>query len=160
MGRVIHLYGYPCSGKTTIGNILKEHLNAIVLDGDDVRSNLNSDLGFSKEDRTENLRRVGALADLLCRQGFDVIICTVAPHQEGRDKVKNSVENYMSIFVNTPLEVCIERDVKGMYKEALAGIRKNFTGIHSHIEIGNPDLILQPNTLDNQVQEILSCLSL
>ena len=154
-GKVLHLYGYPCSGKTTIGKILAKQLNAIVLDGDDVRSNLNSDLGFTKEDRNENLRRFGALADLLSRQGFNVIICTVSPYQEGRDKVKDSVNDYTSIFINTPLEVCIERDVKGMYKEALAGTRHNFTGIHSYIEIGTPDLIIEPNLLEEQIQKII-----
>jgi adenylyl-sulfate kinase len=154
--KVLHLYGYPCSGKTTIGTELAKYLNAVVLDGDDVRASLYNDLGFTKEDRIENLRRFGALSEFLNRQGFNVIICTVAPHAECRDIVKDHVENYHSIFVNTPLETCKERDTKGMYAKAMKGEMYNFTGVHSDIEIGDPDIVVEPDELEKQVQFILS----
>ena len=153
--KVVHLYGLPCSGKTTIGQELAKHLNAIVLDGDDVRSGLNSDLGFTKKDRIENLRRLGALSSLLNKQGFNVIICTVAPHIECRTIVEKHVDDYVSVFVDTPLEICIERDTKGMYGEAINDKRKNFTGVQGKFEIGDPNLIVAPDSLENQVDYIL-----
>jgi adenylylsulfate kinase len=133
-------------------------MNAIVLDGDDVRSNLNKDLGFSKEDRIENLRRFGAMADIINRQGFDVIICTVAPHVDCRDIVKSNVSNYTSVYIDTPLELCKERDVKGMYRKAIAGDMDHFTGVHNFIDIGTPDVVVTLDDLTNQVSFILSSL--
>lgn len=156
MKNVIHLYGYPCSGKTTIGKILCSKLNAVVmLDGDVVRASLNSDLDFSKESRIENLRRLGALSNLLTTQDFNVVICTVAPHQECRDIVRSHVENYSSVLINTPLEVCIERDTKGMYRKAMNGEINNFTGVGGEFEIGTPDITVESDTLENQVKYII-----
>ena len=153
--KVIHLYGFPCSGKSTIGKILSSKLNAIMLDGDEVRAELNSDLDFSKESRVENLRRLGALSKLLTKQEFNVVICTVAPHPECRDIVEKHVEDYSSVFVNTPLDVCIERDTKGMYRKAMAGEIKNFTGIDGSFEIGTPHITVESDILENQVEYIL-----
>ena len=153
--KVIHLYGYPCAGKSTIGETLSRMLNAVMLDGDEVRAELNSDLDFSKESRVENLRRLGALSNLLTKQDFNVVICTVAPHPECRDIVRQHVEDYTSVFINTSLEVCMERDTKGMYRKAMSGEIKNFTGVDGEFDIGTPDLIVEPDQLINQVEYIL-----
>ena len=156
---IIHLYGYPCSGKTTLGTALCKALqNSIILDGDVIRAGLNADLSFTTEDRLENLRRLGCLATLLSNQGYNVIICTVAPTHECRDIVKSNSgdNNYISVFVNTPLSVCIDRDTKGMYGQAINNERTNFTGVHHMIEIGNPDIIVEADNIVNQIRYILS----
>lgn len=157
--KVIHLYGLPCSGKSTIGKKLSSMLNAVMLDGDEVRSELNSDLDFSKESRIENLRRLGALSNLLTKQGFTVVICTVAPYTECRDIVEQHVENYSSVLINTPHDVCIYRDTKGMYRKAMDGEIKNFTGIDGTFEIGTPHVTVELDTLEKQVEYILQKLN-
>jgi adenylylsulfate kinase-like enzyme len=155
-GITIHLYGYPCSGKTTIGSELVKQLNkAVILDGDYIRKYLSSDLGFSTKDRIENANRIGNYAALLNDQGFDAVICTVAPHRKCRKIIRDKVVSYTSVFINTPLKICIKRDTKGMYKEAMEGMIKNFTGVHSFVDIGVPDVIVGPAPLKTQVQYIM-----
>jgi adenylylsulfate kinase-like enzyme len=155
-GRTIHLYGYPCSGKTTIGSELVKQMNkAVILDGDYIRKYLSSDLGFSTKDRIENATRIGNYAALLNDQGFDAVICTVAPHRKCRKIIRDKVIDYTSVFVNTPLKTCIARDAKGMYKEAMEGKIKNFTGVHSFIDMGVPDIIVGTAPVQAQVQYIM-----
>tara|TARA_B110000467_G_scaffold140037_1_gene139843 strand:- start:211 stop:684 length:474 start_codon:yes stop_codon:yes gene_type:complete len=110
--RVIWLTGIPCSGKTTLALELKNILGGYVLDGDELRKGLCSDLGFSKKDRDENIRRVGEVAKLI--EGT-VIVSLVSPYKEGRDKVRNMINNFIEVYVECDLSVCKERDVKGMY---------------------------------------------
>lgn len=148
--KVWWLTGLSGSGKTTVANALKEQLDkmgekTIILDGDVVRTGLCEDLGFSPEDRLENLRRIAHVANLFWNEGYNVICSFVSPNVEGRMLVfdifdKKSVDVYM-VYLSTPLEVCEERDVKGLYKRARAGEIPNFTGIGQPYE----DLIIEPD---------------
>ena len=125
-----------------------------MLDGDHLRSTLNKDLSFSKEDREENLRRVAEICHLLIKSGSIVLASFVSPHIHHREMVSNIIgkKNYLEIFVNTPLEECIKRDVKGMYNKAIKGSIKNFTGISDPYEIPiNP--FLEIKTTGKSVQE-------
>lgn len=133
-GFVLWLTGLSQSGKSTIAdevyNQLKEKGYRVErLDGDIVRESLTKDLGFSKEDRDENIRRVTFLAKLLSRNGVGVIASFISPYEKQREEIKRKVENYIEVYVNTPLEVCEKRDRKGLYKMAREGKIKNFTGI-------------------------------
>jgi adenylylsulfate kinase len=133
------LTGLPCSGKTTIAEELekklkKEGFPVAHLDGDDVRRGLNSDLGFSKEDRHENLRRIGYVSELFNQKGNYVIASFVSPLEEYRALLKDTISDFKLVYVNTPLEECVKRDVKGMYAKALRGEMKGFTGIDAPFE--------------------------
>jgi bifunctional enzyme CysN/CysC len=133
------LTGLPCSGKTTIANKLEEELTyagyrVLTLDGDDVRAGLNSDLGFDDLDRKENLRRIAHICQMLNNKGIIVIASFVSPTEELRRVVKEVVERLKIIFIDCSLEICIRRDTKGMYKKALAGEMKGFTGIQEPYE--------------------------
>jgi len=135
----IWLTGLPCSGKTTIADSLclawnEEGLKAVTLDGDDLRSKLNEDLGFSPEDREENLRRVAHVAQLFNDKGLDVIASFVSPTEKLRKMLKQHIKNLKVVCVNCSVEECIRRDVKGMYKKALDGEIPNFTGIQAPFE--------------------------
>lgn len=136
---VIWLTGLPCSGKSTIANQLKEYIpDSSILDGDQVRKTLNSDLGFSPEDRQENLRRTTEVAKLLLNSNKYVMIACVSPAQAVRDNARAEIEalgyNFLEVHVNAPVDTCIERDVKGMYKKALAGEIPVFTGVSAPYE--------------------------
>lgn len=147
---VIWLTGLPCSGKTTIGRKLKEYLTNLgkdveLLDGDVLRKTISKDLGFSLEDRRKHNERVISLAKRLSEEKKIVIVALVSPLREVREKAKEIIgkENFVEVYVNCPLAVCIERDTKGLYKRALAGELKDFTGIHQPYEEPlNPDIIL------------------
>lgn len=159
----IWLTGLPCSGKTTIANYIHEQIpNSVVLDGDAVRHRLNSDLGFSPEDRKENLRRISEMAKIILESVPVVIISVVSPKQEVRDTAREMIEGedvrFLEVFVDAPLELCIERDVKGMYKKALAGEIPFFTGVGSPYEVPKqPDLVCHTEieTLDESAAKIL-----
>ena len=117
--------GLPCSGKTTVADavadVLRERGYRVErLDGDIVRKDLTSDLGFSKEDRDENIKRVTFVAKLLSRNGVTVLATFVSPYRERRRKTRDEIDKFVEVFVRCPVDVCIERDVKGMYKKALA----------------------------------------
>ena len=134
--------GLSGSGKTTIANLLEEKLHeenvhTYTLDGDNLRGGLNKNLTFSKEDRNENLRRTAEVAKLFVDAGVVVLAAFISPYIKTREEIKEIVgtENYVEVFVNTDLEVCEERDVKGLYKKARAGEIKNFTGISSAYEV-------------------------
>lgn len=162
-GCVIWLTGLSGSGKSTIANELEYKLNKMqfhtyLLDGDNIRRGLNSDLGFSKKDRKENIRRISEVAKLFVDAGIIIITAFISPFVEDRQRAREIIggENFIEIFVNTPLEVCIQRDPKGLYKRALSGEIKDFTGIDSPYEEPiNPEIII-----DTQVYDVSSSANL
>ena len=138
-GVTIWLTGLSGAGKTTITKALEQKLQTggygfEVLDGDIVRTNLTKGLGFSKEDRDTNIRRIGFVADLLTRHGVIVLVSAISPYREIRQEVKEKVGSFVEVFVNAPLNVCEDRDVKGLYAKARAGEIKSFTGIDDPYE--------------------------
>ena len=155
--------GIPCSGKTTIADrvakILREKGYKVErLDGDIVRKGLTSDLGFSKEDRDENIKRVTFVAKLLTRNGVAVLATFVSPYRERRARTRQEIGRFVEIYTRCPVEVCMERDVKGMYEKALAGKIKNFTGVNDpYEEPENPELILDTDkeSIDECAQRVL-----
>ena len=127
------------AGKTTISGaiaqILKEKQCKLeILDGDIVRENLTKGLGFSKADRDENIRRIGFVAHLLTRNGVIVLVSAISPYREIREEVREKIGDFVEVYVNAPLTVCEDRDVKGLYKKARAGEIKGFTGIDDPYE--------------------------
>jgi adenylyl-sulfate kinase len=140
--------GLPCSGKTTVADrvaeVLRERGYKVErLDGDIVRKSLTSDLGFSKEDRDENIKRVTFVAKLLTRNGVAVLATFVSPYLERRRKTREEIGSFVEVYTRCPVEVCIQRDDKGMYRKALAGEIKDFTGVDDpYEEPEDPELIL------------------
>lgn len=140
--------GLSGSGKSTIANALerklyKEGYKTYALDGDNIRQGINQDLTFSAEDRTENIRRIAEVAHLLVDAGIIVLAAFVSPYKKDRENIVNIVgnDNFVEIFVNTSLEECEKRDVKGLYKKARLGEIKNFTGVNAPYEApDNPDV--------------------
>jgi adenylyl-sulfate kinase len=132
--------GLSGAGKSTIAEIVMAELRARghrveLLDGDEIRENLSKGLGFSKEDRDTNIRRIGYVAWLLARNGVVSITAAISPYREVRDEIRAVIgDNFVEVFVDTPLEVCEERDVKGLYKKARAGEIGQFTGISDPYE--------------------------
>ena len=162
-GFCIWLTGLSGSGKTTIAQKLTEYFkdNRYIesMDGDEIRKGLSRDLGFSKEDRNEHNRRVIFCTKLLARNGVIVIVALISPYRETRAYAKGEIPNMMEVFVSAPLDVCIERDPKGLYKKALAGEIKQFTGIDDPYEEPlEPDVIVETDkeTVDESVEKILS----
>ena len=142
-GFTLWMTGLSGAGKTTLTTELVEQLHTRgvsieVLDGDEVRTNLSKGLGFSKEDRDTNIRRIGYVSRLLSRNGVGVITAAISPYRAVRDEVRSSVENdgaeFIEVYVKCPIEVLAERDVKGLYKKALAGEIKEFTGVSDPYE--------------------------
>ena len=141
--------------------LIESGLHVERLDGDIVRKGLTSDLGFSKEDRDENIKRVTFVAKLLSRNGVAVLATFVSPYRERRARTRNEIDNYVEIFTRCPVESCIKRDVKGMYKKALVGEIKDFTGINDpYEEPENPELILDTDkeTVEERAQKVLDTL--
>jgi len=160
MYKVIWLTGLPSSGKTTIANELNKYLDGIVLDGDDIRGTyISKGLGFTKSGRDTNLFRVAEIAKICLRKSH--VICSfVSPYNSTRDKIKEIIgeDNFIEVCVNCDLDVCIQRDVKGLYQRALDGLIDNFTGISDPYEIPeNPDIVVNTDQTDVQfcVQKIL-----
>lgn len=155
--------GLPCSGKTTVADRVAEILRdrgyrVERLDGDIVRKGLTSDLGFSKEDRDENIKRVTFVAKLLTRNGVAVLATFVSPYRERRDKTREEIGDFVEVYTRCPVEVCIERDTKGMYNRALAGEIKDFTGVDDpYEEPENPELILDTDreSIGESVRRVL-----
>lgn len=155
--------GLPCCGKTTVANrvadILKDKGYRVErLDGDIVRKGLTSDLGFSKEDRDQNIKRVTFVAKLLTRNGVAVLATFVSPYRERRQKTREEIGNFVEIYTKCPVKVCMERDVKGMYKKALNGEIKNFTGVDDpYEEPPNPELVINTDTetIEESVEKVL-----
>ena len=153
---IVWLTGLPASGKTTIARELEKRLHetgihTYVLDGDNIRHGLNRDLGFSRDERKENIRRVAEVANLFCDAGILTICSFVSPYKEDREYAKGLVDEseFIEIFVKCPLEVCLERDPKSMYKKAVSGKMKAFTGIddpYEHPEF--PMITIETDKLD------------
>jgi len=156
--------GIPCCGKTTIADkvaqVLKQRGYMVErLDGDIVRQGLTDDLGFSKKDRDENIKRVTFVAKLLTRNGVAVLTTFVSPYKEMRNKARKEIENFLEIYVKCPVDLCIKRDVKGMYKKAREGKIKNFTGLDDpYEEPEHPELTLftDKETIDESVQKTIN----
>ena len=148
---VICFTGLPCSGKTSISRALhfrlrEESLNSNILDGDEVRRTLCSDLDFTEKSRRENVRRVGEASKLFTDSGMIVLVALVSPYRNDRNQVRKILKpgQFVEVYVDCPIGVCENRDVKGMYKKARKGEIKNFTGISSSYEAPtNPEIHLQ-----------------
>lgn len=162
--QLIWFTGLSGSGKSTLAvqlesSLFKKGYKTYLLDGDTIRTGLNNDLGFSEADRIENIRRIAEVAKLMIDAGVVVIGAFISPLKVNRDTVKQIVgaANYFEIFVDTPLEICEQRDVKGLYKKARAGELKNFTGISSPYEKpDHPDVAVQ--TANISAEEAISLL--
>ena len=138
-GFVLWFTGLPCSGKSTLADLLKPELEkrgrlVDVLDGDVVRTHLTKGLGFSKEDRDTNIRRIGWVCEVLSRNNVCTIAAAISPYREIRDEVRSKIPNFVEVYMSVPISVLAERDVKGLYKKALAGEIKNFTGVDDPYE--------------------------
>ena len=138
-GFTIWLTGLSGSGKTTISKVLIEEMKkrgrtAEVLDGDVVRTNLSKGLGFSKEDRDINIRRIGFVAHLLTRNGVAVICAAISPYKAIRDENRTLIGSFIEVYVKASVEICAQRDTKGLYKKAFAGEIKEFTGVSDPYE--------------------------
>ncbi|MBV9267432.1 MAG: adenylyl-sulfate kinase [Acidobacteriaceae bacterium] len=138
-GFTLWFTGMSGAGKSTVSRLvertLREAGSAVeLLDGDVVRTHLCKDLGFTKADRDENVRRIGFVCELLSRIGVIAIVAAISPYRESREYVRSRVENFIEVYVECPLCTLIERDVKGLYKKALAGEIANFTGISDPYE--------------------------
>jgi len=138
-GFVLWFTGLSGAGKSTISSLLEERLRAAgakveVLDGDVVRTHLSKGLGFSKEDRDINIRRIGFVAELLARHGVIVIVAAISPYRQVREEVRTTIPDFVEVYVECPIEVLAERDVKGLYKKALAGEIPHFTGVSDPYE--------------------------
>ena len=152
---ILWFTGLPSSGKSTIANELEKKLVTLgtrtyILDGDNVRMGLCKDLGFSEEDRGENIRRIGEVSKLFVDAGCIVLSAFVSPYIKDRDAVRELAEEgeFVEVFVDAPLEVCEERDVKGLYKKAREGIIKGFTGIDDPYEAPlNPEITIDTSKL-------------
>ncbi|WP_428951701.1 adenylyl-sulfate kinase [Streptomyces sp. cg35] len=152
-GATIWLTGLPSSGKTTVaralaGRLRTEGHRVEVLDGDEIRRFLSAGLGFSREDRNTNVQRIGLVAEVLARNGVFAVVPVIAPYADSREAVRKRHESsdttYLEIHVATPLEVCSERDVKGLYARQAAGALKGLTGVDDPYEPPvSPDLSLE-----------------
>jgi len=165
-GCVLWFTGYSGSGKSTLATALEkalidDHHFAYVLDGDNVRHGLNRDLGFAAEDRTENIRRIGEVANLFADAGVITLTAFISPYLADRQLARDVIgtDRFREIYLTTPLEVCEERDPKGLYKKARAGEIGEFTGISAPYEPPlNPDLIIDTsaNDLDTCVAQLIN----
>jgi adenylylsulfate kinase len=151
-GCVIWFTGLSGSGKTTIAHMVEDKLLEAgvpveILDGDVVRENLSKGLGFSKEDRDTNIRRIAFVAHLLQRNGVFVITAAISPYRAIREEARSMIKDFVEIYAKAPLEVCEERDVKGLYAKARAGEIKGFTGIDDPYEPpSGPEVVCETDT--------------
>ena len=158
---LIWFTGLSGSGKSTLANLVevelhKRGIKTFLLDGDNMRLGLNKDLGFSENDRSENIRRIGEVGNLMVDAGLVTLAAFVSPFERDREMVREILgkEKYIEIYVSTPLEECINRDVKGLYKKALKGEIKDFTGISSPYE--SPTMA--DLTIDTTEKELSDCI--
>jgi len=166
---IVWFTGLPGSGKSTQAHRLDEKLHArgvrtFVIDGDNVRTGLNKDLGFSAEDREENIRRVGEVAKLFVEAGMVVMTAFVSPYRKDREFVRNLVDKgeFIEVYVKCPVGVCEQRDVKGHYKMARQGIIKNFTGVDDpYEEPEHPERVIETDqmTVDEGVDHVIQYLA-
>lgn len=158
--------GLSGSGKSTLANELeawlhREGRHVYVLDGDNIRLGLNSDLGFSAEDRQENIRRIAEVARLMVDAGLIVLVAFISPFRKDRDIARAlfAADEFVEVFVDTSLEVCEQRDPKGLYAKARSGQLKNFTGIDSPYEAPlKPEVHLRENRIQDCVDQIVSAI--
>ena len=159
-GLIVWLTGLSGSGKTTIAKGVERELRergclVEVLDGDVVRTNLSKGLGFSREDRDINVRRISFVANLLSRNGVVAIVAAISPYRAAREELRRTTENFLEIYINAPLEVCEVRDVKGLYAMARSGEIKTFTGIDAPYEEPlNPNMVCY--TAEESVKESIA----
>jgi bifunctional enzyme CysN/CysC len=168
-GVTVWFTGLSGSGKSTIADAVAQRLHvaghaAYVLDGDNVRHGLNADLGFSSADRTENVRRVGEVARLMADAGLVALVPVISPFRADRDRVRAAHQaaglRFLEVFVDTPIEICEQRDPKGLYQMARAGDLKGFTGVDDPYEAPDaPDLRITPGDLDHQVGQVLGLIA-
>jgi len=158
-GFALWFTGLSGSGKSTLSERIFRRLEAAgakveLLDGDEVRTHLSKGLGFSKEDRDTNVRRIGFVAELLAKHGVIAITAAISPYRETRDAVRERIGTFVEVFMDCPIPVLAERDVKGLYKKALAGEIPNFTGVSDPYEPPvSPDLRVDSATEDIAVSE-------
>ncbi len=151
-GFTLWFTGLSGAGKSTLANLVAEELRrrehlVEILDGDEVRTNLSKGLGFSKEDRDTNIRRIGYVCNLLARNGVIAISAAISPYRDVRDEVRRNHQRFFEVYMRCSIEKLSERDVKGLYKKALAGEIKNFTGVSDPYEEPlNPELVLDSGT--------------
>jgi len=162
-GMLLWFTGLSGAGKTTIALAVTEKLKAAnykveLLDGDVVRTHLSKGLSFSKEDRDTNIRRIALVGNLLSRNGVIAIVAAISPYRSLRDEIRQSTNNFVEVYINAPLEVCEERDVKGLYAKARSGEILNFTGISDPYEAPiSPELICHTDveTIAQSVDKVL-----
>lgn len=165
-GFTIWFTGLSGSGKSTLARGVADALRTKgmkveVLDGDVIRTNLSKGLGFSKEDRDTNIRRIGWVCEVLSRNGVAAIAAAISPYHAIRDEVRSKIERFVEVYAEVPLDVAIERDVKGLYQKALAGEIENFTGVSDPYEAPNhPEIICHTahETVAESIAKILDFL--
>ncbi len=165
---ILWFTGLPGSGKSTLAHKLEavlydRNIRTYVLDGDNIRKGLNKNLGFTPEDRQENIRRIGEVARLFMDCGIIVLIAFISPYRKDREAVRNLVgkEEFIEIYAKCPAEVCKQRDVKGLYKKVQEGIIKNFTGISApYEEPEHPEITIHTDkmTLEESLEHIVKYL--
>lgn len=163
-GFTIWFTGLSGAGKSTLSEAIEQRFkrhgrNVEILDGDVVRTHLSKGLGFSREDRDINIKRIAFVCSLLSRNGVIAISAAISPYREAREWARQQIGNFVEIYVKCPLDVCRERDVKGLYKLVDEGKIKNFTGVDDpYEEPEHPDLVIESDkeTLDTSIQRILS----
>jgi adenylylsulfate kinase len=166
-GFTLWFTGLPCSGKSAVADKVAENLKSRGLrverlDGDIVRQSLTRDLGFSKEDRNENIRRVTFVAKLLTRNGVAVLTSFISPYRDIRAQARKEIGNFIEVYVKCSIEVCMQRDIKGMYEKALSGEIKEFTGVSDPYEEPlNPEIFLETDkeTLEESTNKVLAKLA-
>jgi adenylyl-sulfate kinase len=158
-GFTVWFTGMSGAGKSTISRLLQERLRESgakveLLDGDIVRTRLSKGLGFSKEDRDENIRRIGFVCELLSRNGAIAIVAAISPYRAVRDEVRALIPNFIEVYVECPLPVLVDRDVKGLYAKAIAGEIPHFTGVSDPYEAPlNPDVTIN-SSLETPEQSV------
>ena len=166
-GVTMWLTGFSGAGKSTIAKLVAQRLLQMnyrveVLDGDEIRQHLSAGLGFSKVDRNINIRRIGFVCHLLSRNGIIAIAAAISPYRSVREELKQMIPNFLEIFVDCPLHICIKRDVKGLYAQAVQGKIPAFTGISDPYEEPlNPDLTIYSykETAEISAQRVINLLS-
>jgi len=164
VGFTIWFTGLSGAGKSTLAEIIEQRLrehghNVEVLDGDQVRTHLSKGLGFSKEDRDTNIKRIAFVCNLLTRNGVASISAAIAPYREAREWARQEIGNFVEVYVKCPLEVCRQRDVKGLYKLVDEGKIKNFTGVDDpYEEPENPEVVVETDkeSAEESVQKIFA----
>jgi adenylylsulfate kinase len=167
-GFTLWFTGLSGSGKSTLAQavekeLLERGINTEILDGDVIRTNLSKGLGFSKEDRDINIRRVGFVCNLLTRNGACAIAACISPYQAIRDENREMIGRFVEVYCKAPLEALVERDVKGLYKKALAGEIKGFTGVDDpYEEPPHPEIVVETSkeTVEQSVAKIIRTLEL